>query len=136
MRLPWLASQVQGVWWLGWGMTTTAITTKWRVYFQLLTMHSLHLLTKLADCYKNGTCRIVFSGRESLGHCPLAARFYLWNYKMWTGREITTVTSYASQERYPGAVFPYRQQVGKKSNKATVLCTPVHSLGKGTREGE
>lgn len=86
-------------------------------------MHSLHLSTKLADCYKNGTCRIVFSGWESLGHCPLAARFYLWNYKMWTGREITTATSYASQERYPGAVFPCHQQVGEKSNKATVRST-------------
>ncbi|CAF3514946.1 unnamed protein product [Fusarium graminearum] len=42
---------------------------------------------------------------------------------MWTGREITTATSYASQERYPGAVFPCHQQVGEKSNKATVRST-------------
>lgn len=52
---------------------------------------------------------------------------------MWTGREITTATSYASQERYPGAVFPYRQQVGEKSNKATVRST---FPGKKTPERE
>jgi hypothetical protein len=97
------------------GMTTTAITTKW--VFPTADMHLLKKVNSLIA--KEMGHAVSYPEVESLGHCPLAARCYLWNYKMWISREITTATSYARNgERHelldPGAVFPYSQQLRGK----------------------